>query len=241
MFGTLTFATTSFGDDGADSSASASTGTVTATLDNATLAATGSLGLNGSVTVTLGAVTLAATGSLSLTGSVTATLAPVTAVSSGSLALDGAVTATLADVTLAAAGSLAIRGSVTATLDDVTATVAATVPQTTHLTGRPLRGKRIVFPDELDPLVPDNEPVAAELPRETILPVFVAVVEAQTRLDAAQAEMEAQQRSQAIGRELRRVTAAYQAALSDYEQSKERERRHIERLRADDEFWLMAA
>jgi hypothetical protein len=98
------------------------TGTLSKTLDDATLAGTGNLAISGSASATLDAVTLAASGGAGVSGTLAATLDAVTLSGSGKVAIAGTLSATLDAVTLAGTGSLSASpgsGSLSATLADV--------------------------------------------------------------------------------------------------------------------------
>lgn len=86
------------------------TGTLSATLADATLVATGTLpaaALTGELTATLGAATLASTSTLRIAGTLTGTLGAATAQGAGVLPIAGVLAATLGDATLSADASLA--------------------------------------------------------------------------------------------------------------------------------------
>jgi hypothetical protein len=105
-------------------------GALSATLDDATLAATGALGINGALSVTLDDATMVATGTQSVTpivGTLAVTLDDATLNAAGSVAITGIVNATLDDAVLSASGSVAIRGAVSATLDDATLMATGTI------------------------------------------------------------------------------------------------------------------
>lgn len=107
--------------------ASSGTGTLTATLDAATLSATGALPITGAATATLTAATASATGTLAIAGALTATLGTATLAATGALALAGSLTATLANATVAGVGTLPIVGTATATLADATLSGTGTI------------------------------------------------------------------------------------------------------------------
>jgi hypothetical protein len=88
-------------------------GTLSATLADATLVATGTLpasGITGELTATLGAATLASAGTLRIAGTLTGTLGAATLSATGVLgalpAITGELSATLGDATLEAVGTL---------------------------------------------------------------------------------------------------------------------------------------
>lgn len=101
------------------------TGSLNATLDDATLAATGQLLIKGAVAATLADLTLSATAALKLQAAVNVTLADATLTATGKAIIKGAVNATLDDATLSSSAKLAIKGSVNVTLEDLTANATA--------------------------------------------------------------------------------------------------------------------
>ena len=110
---------------------SAISGTLTKTLDAATVSATGTLGAtaSGTLATTLANATVNSTGTVAITATSTTTLAAATVTSAAALANRGALTATLASATLAATGATGTfaLGALTATLADATATSTATL------------------------------------------------------------------------------------------------------------------
>jgi len=105
----------------AGNTVTSSTGTLSSTLDNSTLAATGSAVYTGTLTATLSDATLNAAGSLAFTGSLSQTLDDTTQSAAGLLSFIGTMSTALDDVTLAASGtsiSAGAEGTLTATLDD---------------------------------------------------------------------------------------------------------------------------
>lgn len=123
------------------------TGSLSATLDNATLSSTGELLISGSLSATLADATSSASGAAPITGALSAILddATLTATGAGevegfgslSVTLDGVslsatgaldivgqVSVTLANVSLAASGELLIQGEASLALDDVTLSAA---------------------------------------------------------------------------------------------------------------------
>jgi len=85
--------------------------------------------ISGSLSVTLDAATLSATGNLPIVGTLSTTLDSATLAAAGSLPVSGALSTTLDDATLSATGNLPIAGSLSTTLD------AATLSATGILTG----------------------------------------------------------------------------------------------------------
>lgn len=96
-------------------------GSLSGTLDAATLDSHGHLAISGTAALALDDATLAAAGDANTTGAVAATLADATLTSDGALALSGGATATLAPATLSSEGALAIRADLSVALEDVTA------------------------------------------------------------------------------------------------------------------------
>jgi hypothetical protein len=104
------------------------TGTLSATLGAATLAATGTVALKGTLTKTLGALTSAATGTVALQGTLSKTLGALSLAATGELTSSGSGTLTqiLGAATLAATGTVALAGNVSATLGALTLAATAT-------------------------------------------------------------------------------------------------------------------
>lgn len=102
-------------------------GTLASTLDNATLAAGGTITLQGTAAPTLADLTLSATAEIDIVGTSGGTLEPATLASTAALALQGATAVTLDDATLASAGELEIAAALAATLDAATLSATATV------------------------------------------------------------------------------------------------------------------
>ena len=111
-------------------------GTLAATLADATVSAAGAIAIHGTATPTLAAATLTSAAKVALAGALTGTLADATISAAGTLAATGSgtLTATLADATLSAAGTVAIKGTLTVTLADATVSSAAKVALTGTLT-----------------------------------------------------------------------------------------------------------
>lgn len=108
---------------------SSRTGTLSATLDPATLSATSTVAISGTASATLAATTVVAAGTLALTGSTTATLDSATLAGTGTVSLSATLTATLGDASLSATGvsTSVVTGSLTATLDAATLSAASTL------------------------------------------------------------------------------------------------------------------
>ena len=115
---------------------------LTATLADATLAATGTVQIKGALTATAADVILAATGTVQIKGALTATLddaifavpatvfgplasyplaalATIYIPASGALQIKGIVTATLDETTISATSAVQIKANIVVTLDDV--------------------------------------------------------------------------------------------------------------------------
>lgn len=95
------------------------TGTLSKTLDTATLSSTSKVALKAILGRTLAAATLGATGELAPiagSGTLSATLDAATIAAAGKVALRAILTATLGDLQSSAAGHLAVHGSLTSTL-----------------------------------------------------------------------------------------------------------------------------
>lgn len=106
------------------------------------------------------------------------------------------------------------------------------------LTGRRPRGRRIIYPDELDPL-----PVVLEAPEPlpSLEVAEAALIEAKAALETAirtKAEkQQAKERAEAIAT----LRTALGHAQAQYNAAREREDAIIKRLRDEDELWLLAA
>jgi hypothetical protein len=117
------------GDTAPSSASSGISGTLSATLDAATLSAAGTLLIVGSLGQSLGALTLSSAGAIgggANTGTLSQTLGAATLTSAGTLLINGALSQTLGSVTLAATGQ---AGAVTTAALNATlgaATLAAT-------------------------------------------------------------------------------------------------------------------
>lgn len=103
---------------------SGSSGSLSATLDDATLSAAGDVADRGTLDVTLGDATLSGAGSVSIGGALSTTLADATLSAAATVADRGALDITLDDATLSGVGSVvteaAVSGSLSGTLADVT-------------------------------------------------------------------------------------------------------------------------
>lgn len=105
-------------------------GALSVALDDATLAATGTVAyatISGAAAITLDAATLAAAGTVLDLGALGATLEPATLSAAGTALLVGSLSATLGDVTLSAAGTVPSVGSLTATLSDLSSLATGAV------------------------------------------------------------------------------------------------------------------
>jgi len=97
-------------------------GTLSVTLDAATLAAAGAVALSGSLATTLGALTLSGTGAVSVAGAATPTLAALTLSGTAGAAVAGSASPTLATMTLASVATVPVAGSGSVTLAALTLT-----------------------------------------------------------------------------------------------------------------------
>jgi hypothetical protein len=97
-------------------------GTLTASLQAATLTASGTTAVRGQLTATLAALTLEAAGTVvnGLTGTLNAALAPLTAEAAGKVGVSGALDAELAPLTATTSGQVVIKATLIATLAPVT-------------------------------------------------------------------------------------------------------------------------
>lgn len=115
------------------------TGTFASTLDNATMAASGSVVDVGSFASTLGNATMAAAGSVGVlpSGTFASTLAGFTMAATGTLNDSGAFASTLQSVSMAAAGTVApnVTGTFTTTMGDVTMSAGGFVGTPPVITG----------------------------------------------------------------------------------------------------------
>lgn len=96
------------------------TGVLSATLEDATLSATGTVAIDGQTAVTLEDATLSATGTVAIDGALVVTLEDATLLASGTIAIDGQTAVTLEDATLLSSGVVAIDGTLSVTLEDAT-------------------------------------------------------------------------------------------------------------------------
>lgn len=100
-------------------------GSLSATLENVTVASTGQLRIAGTLTTTLGAVTSTASGALRIAGSTNATLGALASSATGQLRIASQLATTLGDVTASASGKLEIKGQAGLALGDVSASASA--------------------------------------------------------------------------------------------------------------------
>lgn len=103
------------------------TGTLSATLDAATLSSTATLRITGTETTTLDAATLSSTGTVRITGTLSATLDTVALSATGTVKITGTLSQTLSTVTLSAASTLLIKGTESGTLDSIALSAAGTL------------------------------------------------------------------------------------------------------------------
>lgn len=103
-------------------------GTLAQTLDNTTLAASGTPTLTGSLAQTLAATTLSASGTTTILGTLAQTLAATTLAASGTVGSpsSGTVVETLDDTTLSASGTTTVVGTAAQTLANTTLAAAGT-------------------------------------------------------------------------------------------------------------------
>lgn len=119
--------------------ASGASGSLSATLGELTLSASGTIAIKGALDTTLGAVTLVSAGTIAVNGTSSVTLGALTSVAAGVVAVKGAVNQTLGAATLSAAGVVADQPSIIGTL---TATLAAaTLSATGTVSNAPIYGE----------------------------------------------------------------------------------------------------
>lgn len=109
-------------------------GTLTQTLQDATLVATGTVKLQAALSTTLGNATLASTGTVSIAGALSTTLQDASAAGAGGLKVQGALNQTLGDATLSSTGTVRVAGTLSTTLADATLSAAATLKLQASLT-----------------------------------------------------------------------------------------------------------
>jgi hypothetical protein len=97
------------------------TGTLSVTLGDVTISASGEVKTEGSLSRTLGDTTIAASGEIEVEGSLSQVLAGTTLAAAGEIKTEGSLARTLSDVTLLASGLVGdvIVGSLDVTLDSV--------------------------------------------------------------------------------------------------------------------------
>lgn len=183
-------------------------------------------------------------GSTALTGSTSPAFTTSGAIT-GTGALSGTVTVAFATSgTLAGPGAGgAISGSAALAFTTEGNLTAAAV-QSLH--GRKVRGKRVYFPDELDPVIEakaaQDAVAGIEVPTLPSLAPIAAQIEAakqdaQALLTRIAAERKAKARQAAVAA----LTGEFEAALDVIEAIKVREAEIVRRLRDDDDFLLLAA
>ncbi len=98
------------------------TGTLSVTLDDATLAGAGDVAIEGALAATLDDATLAGAGTVGsggIAGTLDVTLSDVTLAGAGDVAIEGALNSTLDDLVLAGSGDVAVQADASITLDDL--------------------------------------------------------------------------------------------------------------------------
>lgn len=207
-------------------------------------------------------------GASAVTGTLSATEAQDTATFAGKLAYSGSLAATEGQDTASFAGKLVYTGALAATeAQDVasfngtvaaaaiTGTLSATEAQDTAafdgtftagaqtgLHGRKVRGRRIIYPDELDPFVPAKAPKVIEIePLPSLERAKAALVEAKQALDLAIAAKEAARQAKERAKAIKALETAMGQAQARYDAAQEAENGLIQRLRDEDEFFLLAA
>lgn len=113
------------------------TGTLDATQDAQTLAASGTVAVSGSVSTTQDAQTLAATGTVSVSGSAAITQAEQTATGSGAVLASGSAAITQADQAGAGVGAVLVVGSVNVTQAAQAVSATGTVGSASQATAYP--------------------------------------------------------------------------------------------------------
>ena len=181
-----------------------------------------------------------------ITGTLSATEGHDTASFAGKQVYTGTLAATEAqdvasfDGTVAAAaitGTLSATEAQDAALFDGTFTAGAQ----TGLHGRKVRGRRIIYPDEIE-IIPVEAPKVIEIePLPSLERAKVALAEAKQALEsvlrAKEAAIQAKQRAKAINA----LEVALGEAQARYDAAMEAENAIIQRLRDDDDFFLLAA
>jgi len=219
-------------------------GSLTATLGAVTLASNADLLIQGSFAGTLAAVSLSSNADLLIQGTLSKALDPLAGSGAADLLVSGSLAATLGDVTLASNGTLgsaAISGAVSATLADATLTANATVSQpATGLHGRRIRGRRVVFDDEL-PVETVYEQVA-KVERPVVIP---GIPELAAKVEAAKADVARldQEFAQAKARKaaLAKVRKEHAEAVAALESARAAEAAIIARLHEEDEIMFLLA
>jgi hypothetical protein len=105
-------------------------GTLSQTLDAATVSASGTVassGANGALSQTLGAITISGAGTVSVSGILSATLEGLGRSAAGGVSVSGTTNATLEGIGKSLAGAVGISGSAAKTLDGITIGAAGSV------------------------------------------------------------------------------------------------------------------
>ncbi len=176
-----------------------------------------------------------------ITGTLDATEAADTAAIAGDVLLQGSLSATEAADTAAIAGTVPISGTLDATEAPDTAEITGPITPSTRLHGRErrrIRGRRIIFPDELDP-VPEIVPV----PPKPSIPWQAIVAEeraATARIEQAIARVETGFAEAKQKKALDRLRTAHSEAVAELREAERAERAWIERLHEEDELLLLA-
>ncbi len=110
------------------------------------------------------------------------------------------------------------------------------------LHGRKPRGRRIIYPDELDPFVPVEAPKVIEIePLPSLERAKAALVEAKQALEAAVEAREAARQAKERAEAIKALETALGQAQARYDAAQEAENGLIQRLREEDDFFLLAA
>lgn len=141
------------------------------------------------------------------------------------------------DFAFTTAGALTGNGALSGSADVVFTAGGTLSGGVTHLHGRRLRGRRIIYPDELPP----PAEVAAIEPLPTLERARALVIETKRALEVAQVAQQQAQERKAKARALRLLTGELDAVQARYEAALNAERAVIRRLHDDDEFMLLAA
>jgi hypothetical protein len=113
------------------------------------------------------------------------------------------------------------------------------------LHGRRIRGRRVYFPDEIDPVIEVEAAQRAvdgvEVPTlPSLAPIAEQIEDAKRQAQAFLARIIAERKAQARQAALDALTAEFDAVLEMIEAIKAREALIVQRLRDDDDFILLA-